>query len=293
DRNTHFREAGIRQCVDPPLCQQRAIGIEPGHHADLRCMRDHCREVSVHSRLAAVEVHDSNAVPPQNVQRLFCIGQRHPLSRLGRQPVVGETTKGAARIAGVGDGEVTHSRTSLPQRLPRYLPDRTARRRNLCHGAITFSGLVPSVNPPRPEGVVENRDVVLDVEWISSEPEASQAVNGVVQRGAKLLIPVGSTASVAAKRRTSTIPIVFISVGNPVGMGLVESLSHPNSNATGFSNVLGSLSGKYLELARELTKSNGPIDYLWHTGWPDGQPRLQATERAAQSLGVRLRSRGI
>ena len=145
----------------------------------------------------------------------------------------------------------------------------------------------------REVGVVEDRDVVLDVEWISSEPEASQAVNNVIQRGAKLLIPVGTTASVAAKRRTPTIPILFISVGNPVGMGLVESLSHPSGNATGFSDVLGSLSGKYLELARELTKSNGPIDYLWHTGWPDGQPRLQATERAAQSLGVRLRSRGI
>ena len=145
----------------------------------------------------------------------------------------------------------------------------------------------------REVGVVENRDVVLDVERINSEPEASHAVNSVIQRGAKLLIPVGSTASVAAKRRTSTIPILFISVGNPVGMGLVTSLSHPNSNATGFSDVLGSLSGKYLELARELSKSNEPIDYLWHTGWPDGQPRLQATERAAQSLGVKLRSRGI
>jgi putative ABC transport system substrate-binding protein len=142
-------------------------------------------------------------------------------------------------------------------------------------------------------GVVENRDVVLDVAWIGSEPDASQAVSGLIQRGAKLVIPVGSTASVAAKRQTSTIPILFISVGNPVGMGLVKSLSHPSSNATGFSDVLGTLSGKYLELAKELTKSNDAIDYLWHTGWPDGQPRLEATEQAAQSLGVRLRARGI
>ncbi len=142
-------------------------------------------------------------------------------------------------------------------------------------------------------GVVENRDVVLDIVWIGTEPDASPAVDGLIQRGAKLLVPVGSTASVAAKRQTSTIPILFISVGNPVGMGLVKSLSRPNSNATGFSDVLGTLSGKYLELAKELTKSNDAIDYLWHTGWPDGQPRLQATEQAAQSLGVRLRARGI
>jgi putative ABC transport system substrate-binding protein len=145
----------------------------------------------------------------------------------------------------------------------------------------------------REVGVVESRDVVLDVVWISSEPDVSQAVSGLIQRGAKLLVPAGSTASVAVKRHTSTIPILFLSVGNPVGMGLVESLSRPNSNATGFSDVLADLSGKYVELARELNKPHESVDYFWHTGWPDGQPRYLATERAAQSLGVKVRSRGI
>ncbi len=145
----------------------------------------------------------------------------------------------------------------------------------------------------REVGVIESRDVVLDIVWISREPDVSPAITGLLQRGVKLLIPVGSTSSVAAKRQTSTLPILFISVGNPVGMGLVESLSHPNSNATGFSDVLGVLSGKYVELAKELTKPRATIDYLWHTEWPDGQPRHLATERAAQSLGVKLRSRGI
>ena len=62
----------------------------------------------------------------------------------------------------------------------------------------------------REVGVIESRDVVLDVVWISSEPDASQAVSGLIQRGAKLLIPAGSTASVAVKRQTSTIPILFV-----------------------------------------------------------------------------------
>ena len=93
----------------------------------------------------------------------------------------------------------------------------------------------------------------------------------VMQRGAGILVPCGSSASVAAKRQESTIPIVFISVGNPIGMGLVESLSHPGHNATGFSDILAELGGKLLELARELSKPEGIVDYLWHTGWPDGQ----------------------
>jgi putative tryptophan/tyrosine transport system substrate-binding protein len=145
----------------------------------------------------------------------------------------------------------------------------------------------------REVGVVENRHVVLDIVWSSSEPEISQSVSDLIQRGVKLLIPCGSNASAAAMRQTTTIPILFINVGNPVGIGLVKSLSHPGQNATGFSDMLAELSGKYVELARELGKRQASVDYLWHTGWPDGQYRFQATEQAAQSLGVKLRSRGI
>jgi putative ABC transport system substrate-binding protein len=140
-------------------------------------------------------------------------------------------------------------------------------------------------------GLVENRDVALDVVWISGDPE--QAVSELIRRGTDLLVPCGSSASVAARRTTLTIPILFISVGNPVGMGLVESLPRPGRNATGFSDVLADLSGKYVELARELSSSQAAVDYLWHNGWPDGLYRYHATREAAVSLGVRLRSREI
>jgi putative ABC transport system substrate-binding protein len=145
----------------------------------------------------------------------------------------------------------------------------------------------------REAGVVENRDVLLEVVWIGSEPDTSQEVSDLIQRGTKLLIPCGSSAAAAAMRQTTTIPILFVSVGNPVGIGLVKSLSHPGRNATGFSDMLAELSGKYVELARELARPQAPVDYLWHTLWPDGQYRFQATEQAARSLGVKLRSRGI
>src|SRR2546428_9188048 len=90
-------------------------------------------------------------------------------------------------------------------------------------------------------GLIENQDIVLDVVWTSGDPE--QAVSEVLRRGAELLIPCGSSASVAAKRQTSTIPIVFLSVGDPIGMGLVESWSHPGGNVTGFSDILADLRG--------------------------------------------------
>ena len=117
-------------------------------------------------------------------------------------------------------------------------------------------------------GLIEYCDVVLDVRWITGDPD--QAVAEVIQRGADMLIPCGTNASLAVKRQTSTIPIVFISVGNPIGIGLVESLSHPGGNATGFSDILADLGGKQVDLASELQRGRGPVDYFWHT---DGQTR--------------------
>ncbi len=144
----------------------------------------------------------------------------------------------------------------------------------------------------RQTGLVENRDIVLDVVWISGDPD--QAVTEVMQRGAELLVPSGSSASVAANRRAGTIPIVFISVGNPIAMGLVESLSHPGRNATGFSDILADLGGKLVDLARDLSEPRATvIDYFWHTAWPDGFNRYQATKQAAQVVGVEFRSVGI
>jgi putative ABC transport system substrate-binding protein len=143
----------------------------------------------------------------------------------------------------------------------------------------------------RKAGLVENRDIVLDIVWISGDPD--EAVTELIQRGAQMLIPCGSSASVAAQRRAPTIPILFISVGNPIAMGLVESLSHPGRNATGFSDIQADLSGKLVDVARELRSPGSSVGYLWYTGWPDGENRYRATEQAAQSAGMKLQSRGI
>ena len=145
----------------------------------------------------------------------------------------------------------------------------------------------------RQAGLIEDRDIVLDIVWTSgSDADTDKAVVELMGRGAEVLVPTGSTASVAARRHTSTIPIVFISVGNPVAMGLVENLAHPGGNATGFSDVYSELSAKLVELGTTVNKQD-TIYYLWHTAWPDGKNRFQTTEQAAQSAGVKLRAIGI
>lgn len=193
----------------------------------------------------------------------------------------------------------------------------------LCGGAIAWPfaataqavarpariGLVPIGSPSNPNdqalvnafreglrevGLVENQDVTIDIVWVSKESEFPQVMKDLVQRGAKILMPAGTSASVAAKRETSSIPIVFITVGDPIGIGIVESLARPGGNATGFSDVLLDLSSKYLDLARQLAASPAAaVDYVWYAGWANGPARFQATQRAAQSVGVELRSRTI
>jgi putative tryptophan/tyrosine transport system substrate-binding protein len=141
-------------------------------------------------------------------------------------------------------------------------------------------------------GLIESRDVVFDVVWISGNPD--DAVKEAMKRGAEILVPSGSSASVAANRHAGTTPIVFISVGNPVGMGLVDNLSHPGRNVTGFSDILADLAGKLVGIARDLTSEGPPvIDYFWYTAWPDGYNRFQATELAAYDAGFKFRSYGF
>jgi putative ABC transport system substrate-binding protein len=78
-----------------------------------------------------------------------------------------------------------------------------------------------------------------------------------------------------------------------VAIGLVESLAHPGQNATGFSDILAELSGKLVDVTRELIKPHTVIHYVWHTAWPDGQNRYQATEEATRAAGMQLQSKGI
>jgi putative ABC transport system substrate-binding protein len=134
---------------------------------------------------------------------------------------------------------------------------------------------------------------VLDVAWVDGEAGAARAVADLVQRGAKLLVPCGTSASLAAKRGAGEVPVLFISVGNPVGIGLAQTLARPGGNASGFSDALAELGGKLVQVAKELGKPDAPVHYLWHDKWADGPFRFHMTERAARTAGVRFRPRAI
>src|SRR5262249_36992875 len=104
----------------------------------------------------------------------------------------------------------------------------------------------------REQGLIEGRNVALEYRTAESDPaRLAAAANELVRLPVDLIAVYGTPASAAAKAATSTIPIVAISVGDPVRAGLVPSLARPGGNLTG-NTILGpEVAAKRLQLMRE------------------------------------------
>jgi len=98
----------------------------------------------------------------------------------------------------------------------------------------------------------------------------------------------GTPSALAAKGATSTIPIVFTNVGDPVGIGLVASLAHPGGNLTGFSNITTELAPKRFELLSELVPRPGVIALLVNPTNPNAEPLIRNLQEASRTKGVTL-----
>jgi len=112
----------------------------------------------------------------------------------------------------------------------------------------------------------------------------------LVRRPVSVLVAVGGASSaLVAKKATSTIPIVFVIGGDPVGLGLSSSLSRPDGNATGMTIVSADLARKRLGLLRELVPNAAALAVLINPDTPEGRVQLSDMRAAAQSLGLNLR----
>jgi putative tryptophan/tyrosine transport system substrate-binding protein len=103
-----------------------------------------------------------------------------------------------------------------------------------------------------------------------------------------VIVAISGAGALAAKAATRTIPIIFLSVGDPVADGLVSSFSHPGGNITGLTNLSLDLGGKRLELLNESFPKATRVAYLWN---PDRPAReLQDMQSAAKAMAVHLLS---
>ena len=105
-----------------------------------------------------------------------------------------------------------------------------------------------------------------------------------------VLVAVTTNAAQAARNATTTIPIVFMGVTDPVTAGLVERLSRPGSNITGITNMAAILTSKRLELLKEAVPNATHVAVLWDPRAPGSVPQWQESQQPAQELGLRLYS---
>ena len=170
-------------------------------------------------------------------------------------------------------------------------------------GYISFfprpsSGAVPVFDAffagMREQGYEEGRDYVMDWRHTGGKPEGFDAhAAALVADGVDLFLCLTTAAAMAAKRATSTIPIVFSGVSDPVTSGLVPSLARPGGNLTGLSAVDDELHGKRLELLRELLPQAREVAVLWMPDMVVNRNELTQIEALAPRLGMRIRRVGL
>src|SRR5215510_12395450 len=105
-----------------------------------------------------------------------------------------------------------------------------------------------------------------------------------------VIVAFSPAAILAAKKASPTIPIVFASVGDPVGDGFVSSLARPGGNITGLSAISPDLDGKRLELLKEAFPKVARVAFFWPSGGTRGNLTLTDMEAAAKALGLKLLS---
>jgi putative ABC transport system substrate-binding protein len=139
-------------------------------------------------------------------------------------------------------------------------------------------------------GYVEGQNVEFEFRSVDGRPERFPALAAeIVTRGPAVIVSGGGTPSArAAMRATSSIPIVFPASGDPVAEGLVQSLARPGRNVTGFSIVAPEISGKRVELVRELLTGVKLIAVLQDPVLRAGYDQIGATEAAARELGIQI-----
>jgi len=139
-------------------------------------------------------------------------------------------------------------------------------------------------------GYIDGQTIAIEWKWGQDRVEGlSELAAELVGRNVDVIVTGGTPAAKALKSATATIPIVMAIIGDPVAAGLVESLARPGGNATGFSIVAPDLSGKRLELLKEIVPEVSPVAVMLNPQNPQSQFELKEMQAAARALGLELR----
>jgi putative ABC transport system substrate-binding protein len=137
-------------------------------------------------------------------------------------------------------------------------------------------------------GYIDGQNLVIDPRWSAGSTERLPILAAdLVALKSDVIVAFTTDAALAAKQATTTIPIVIVQVSDPVGSGLVASLSHPGGNITGITDYGVDLTAKYVELVHVVVPRAVRIGILMSDS-PIHPPQVKGIEAAAKSVGLEV-----
>ncbi len=166
-------------------------------------------------------------------------------------------------------------------------------------------GVLSVTAPPNPNidifvralqdhGYTDGKNIAIEYRFAEGKPNRMpELAADLVRSKVDAIFASGPGAILALKRVTQTIPIVFFSTSDPIGLGIAASLAHPGGNFTGMSALASDLWPKRLELLKEISPRLSRVAMVWNKGNAAMNLEAKATQEVAQPLGVALQDRGI
>ncbi|MGA7668667.1 MAG: ABC transporter substrate-binding protein [Pseudolabrys sp.] len=146
----------------------------------------------------------------------------------------------------------------------------------------------------REHGYEEGRNILIEYRWADGKYERFPAlVAELIAAKVEVIVTAGTPAALAMKKATTTVPLVMVAVGDPVGTGLVPSLARPGANLTGLSSVAPDLEGKRLQLLREVVPALSHVAMFINSLNPFHVSSMRQARAAAQTMGIKLQLHDI
>ena len=143
-------------------------------------------------------------------------------------------------------------------------------------------------------GWTKGRNIRIDIRWTGGVPDKARTfAKELVNASPELIVPTSNLVTAILQKETSTIPILFVLVGDPVGSGFVTSLARPGSNITGFAIFEAEIGGKWLEILKEIAPRVSRVGFILHLETAAHVGFLGAAKAAALSLGIEVTALGV
>jgi len=138
-------------------------------------------------------------------------------------------------------------------------------------------------------GYVEGRNIVIEYRWAEGKYERFPAlIAELLALKVDVIVTAGTPATLAVKKATTSVPLVMVAVGDPVGAGIVASLARPGGNITGLSSIAPELEGKRLELLREVSPKLSHVAVFWNPVNAFHTSAMKQVRAAAQAMRINV-----